>query len=52
MFCKVVEVNHRRLPLIQGGLEIPIEVTVEMHVSEQNILASYWEVQEPSRRAL
>ena len=52
VFCKVVEVNHRRSPLIQGGLEIPIKVTVEMDVSEQNILASYWEVQESSRRAL
>ena len=39
MFCKVVEVNHRRSPLIQGGLEIPIQVTVEMDVSEQNVLA-------------
>ena len=39
VFCKVVEVNHRRSPLIQGGLEIPIEVTVEMDVSEQNVLA-------------
>ena len=38
MFCKVIEVNHRRSPLIQGGLEIPIEET-EIDDSEQNILA-------------
>lgn len=37
--CKVTEVHYRRSPLIQGGLEIPIEVTVEMPVSEANILA-------------
>ena len=52
VFCKFVEVNHGRSPLIQGGLEITIEVTVEMDDSEQNILTSYCEVQEPSRRAL
>ncbi len=39
VFCKVVDVNYRRSPLVQGGLEIPIEVTVEMDVSEKNILA-------------
>ena len=30
MKAKVVDVNHRRSPLIQGGIEIPIEVSVEM----------------------
>ena len=52
MFWKFVEVNHRRSPLIQGVLKIPIEVTVEMDVSEQNLHSNYCEVQEPSRRAL
>ena len=28
--------HHRRSPLIQGGLEIPIEVTVSMETSDQN----------------
>ena len=34
--CKVTDVHHRRSPLIQGGLEIPIEVTVSMETSELN----------------
>ena len=38
MTCKVVDTAHRRSPLIQGGLEIPIEVNVEMEVSEKTLL--------------
>ena len=34
--AKIVAVNHRRSPLVQGGLEIPVEVTVEMDFSEDN----------------
>jgi len=34
--CKVTDVHHRRSPLIQGGFEIPIEVTVSMETSDQN----------------
>ena len=37
--CRVVDAHHRRSPLIQGGLEIPVEVTVEMDISEENVLA-------------
>lgn len=37
--CRVVGVHHRRSPLIQGSLEIPVEVTVEMDISEENVLA-------------
>lgn len=32
LYC--VNVAHQRSPLVQGGLEIPIEVTVEMAVAE------------------
>ena len=27
---KVVDIHHRRSPLVQGGLEIPIQVTVRI----------------------
>ena len=30
---KVVDIKHRRSPLVQGGLEIPIEVVVVMPFS-------------------
>ena len=33
---KVVDTHHRRLPLVQGGLEIPIQVTGKMDYSPQN----------------
>ena len=33
---KVMDTRHRRSPLIQGGLEIPIEVTVTMPYSPAN----------------
>ena len=32
-------VHYRRFPLIQGGVEIPVEVTVEMDICEENVLA-------------
>ena len=34
--CKVINTHHRRSPLVQGGLEIPIEVTVTMNSSDAN----------------
>lgn len=37
--CKVVDVHHRRSPLVQGGLEIPCEITVEMTMTDTNSLA-------------
>ena len=33
---KVTDVNHRRLPLIQGGLKLPVGVTVTMESTEKN----------------
>ena len=36
---KVVETHYRRSPFVQGGLEIPIDVTVEMPNCEKNELA-------------
>ena len=36
--AKVVDTQHRRSPLVQGGLEIPIEVTLAMECSELNEL--------------
>jgi hypothetical protein len=33
---KVVDIHRRRSPLVQGGLEIPVEVTVTMTYSEKN----------------
>ena len=37
--CKVIDVHHRRSPLVQGGLEIPCEVTVTMNYSQENVRA-------------
>ena len=34
-----MDVHIKRSPLIQGGLEIPVKVTVEMNTSEENVLA-------------
>ena len=39
VLCKVIDINHRRSPLVQRGLEIPVEVTVEMEVTDNNVLA-------------
>ena len=33
---KVIDVHHRRSPLVQGGLEIPIKVTVQMEYTSKN----------------
>ena len=32
----VMDTHHRRSPLVLGGLEIPIQVTVEMDLTEEN----------------
>ena len=34
--AKVIGKNHRRSPLEQGGLEIPVQVTAEMDLTERN----------------
>ena len=34
--AKVIDTHHRRSPLVQGGLEIPIEVTLTMKYSLEN----------------
>ena len=38
MSCKVMDVHHRRSPLVQGGLEIPCKVIAEMEIREKIIL--------------
>ena len=39
VLVKVLDAHHRKSPLIQGGIEIPVEVTVEMAATEENRLA-------------
>ena len=36
MKVKVSDTKYRRSPLIQGGLEIPVEVEVQMENSSEN----------------
>ena len=36
---KVMDVHHRRSLLVQGGLETPCEVIVEMEMTDKNSLA-------------
>ena len=36
--CRATDIHHRRSPLVQGGLEIPAEVTIEMALTEENTL--------------
>ena len=36
--AKALSTQHRRSPLVQGGLEIPIQVTVRMYNSKKNQL--------------
>ena len=38
--------NPRRSPLVQGGLEIPVQATAEMNLSEMNkrILENYKQI--------
>ena len=33
---KVIDKNHRRSPIVQGGLEIPAQVAVEMDLTVRN----------------
>ena len=33
MSCKVMDVHHRRSPLVQGGLETPCKVIAEMEMT-------------------
>lgn len=42
----VIDKNHRRSPLVQGGLEIPVQVTAEMDLTERNkaILEKYKQI--------
>ena len=44
--AKVIGKNHRRSPLVQGGLEIPVQVTAEMDLTERNktILEKYKQI--------
>ena len=35
--CQVTDTHHRRSPLVQGGLEIPIRVTVTRKLGESNV---------------
>ena len=35
--CQVTDTHHRRSPLVQGGLEIPIRGTVTMKIGEINV---------------
>ena len=34
--CKVINTHHQRSPLVQGGLEIPVEVIVSMDSNDGN----------------
>lgn len=46
----VLAVHHRKVPLIQGGLQIPIQIIVEMDSTEENRLAmSKYEVMTSKR---
>ena len=38
-FKMLLDVNNRRLLLVQDGLEIPIQLTIEMDAGEKNIQA-------------
>ena len=45
--AKVINKNHRRSPLVQGGLEIPVQVTAEMvDLTERNkaVLEKYKQI--------
>ena len=44
--AKVIGKNHRRSPLVQGGLENPVQVTAEMDLTERNkgILEKYKQI--------
>ena len=38
MSCQVIDIRYRRSPLVQGGLEIPIQVTVDIDIGESSVL--------------
>ena len=44
--CQVISVCYRRSPLVQGGLEIPIQVTIDMDIGDSNtrVLKKYEEL--------
>lgn len=44
--CQVISVCYRRSPLVQGGLEIPVRVTVDMDIGDSNtqVLKKYEEL--------
>ena len=35
--AKTFDKSHRRSPIVQGGLEIPVQVTAEMDLTERNL---------------
>ena len=39
MSCQVIDVQYQQSALIRGGLEIPIQVTVDMGIGEGNLQA-------------
>ena len=51
---KVLDTHHRRSPLVQGGLEIPIQIIVKMKCNSQNknALSRYAVLQRTSRRKI
>ena len=36
VWAKVIDKNHRRSPIVPGGLEIPAQVAAEMDFTERN----------------
>ena len=44
--AKVIDHNHRKSPLVQEGLEIPVKVAAEMDLTERNkaILENYTQI--------
>ena len=49
--AKVIDKNHKRSLLVQGGFEIPVQVTVEMDLTGRNkaILEKYRQDRWPFR---
>ena len=37
-FAEVINTTHRRSPLVQGGLEIPVKVVIEIEATAKNRL--------------
>jgi hypothetical protein len=44
--CQVISVRYRRSPLVQGGLEIPVRVIIDMDIADSNtqVLKKYEEL--------